>query len=685
MLHQARPLLMYISNKPHAPRQMASEPAGVDAADAASAEPAPSCRPGDPEDRSAPSAAAPHIQDSSPSSASSHPPSSATGPLPGGSPIPRRTSLPISLPPIFFQRSKLPSASLAPSTAEGRPVPVTDPTDAHRTSALQKLNSKYPSAGSRHGYTPGAPSAQSSTYSQPVLVRTYSGPLPSQGSRTSRSRHHRPPSSGRTVSRRVPLPSASTLGSGASGQPIQPTVSGVGVGTTSSVNSDINRHVLEASDSAYGVTMPRPDKPKKSTPRTGKLPLPWPWHSSRQEPEEPKLPPIEAFSFKSFMADLQAPGGDNDISADLDRIAEICARSRYSLSNQYEVHVAPHCSSSSFTSGAGPSPSSAPRTKGHSRSRSHGHSSRGPTLQAITSDDEASTRPHPRSRTSGRRRSAAYGTLETIMSSSRSSEEDKSKKKSAAELAGEVRGRAARKAWGHNPSTSASASASASTGNSKSNATTNGSADPQLSATITTSVNNPDTNTKLARKKSASFATAIIDTNNGRASGRTRSSTVASSSRHHRRKPAGTASSSSSSALLSEPALPQTSGSHLGVRTAPVAGSGGVPGLRPAVGSGGGGGGGHERGEGDVCRGVVEDGGGLSLQGEATAAGSRTFGGGGTGPSSWGGWIPWKAGGAQAQEQSGELVREPRVSHAEGSLRLLLKGTGGLGEGQVGS
>ena len=37
----------------------------------------------------------------------------------------------------------------------------------------------------------------------------------------------------------------------------------------------------------------------------------------------------------------------------------------------------------------------------------------------------------------------AYGTLETIMSSSRSSEEDKSKKKSAAELAEEVRTRAA--------------------------------------------------------------------------------------------------------------------------------------------------------------------------------------------------------------------------------------------------
>lgn len=47
------------------------------------------------------------------------------------------------------------------------------------------------------------------------------------------------------------------------------------------------------------------------------------------------------------------------------------------------------------------------------------------------------------------------GTLETIMSSSRSSDEDKSKKKSAAEIAEEVRGRAARKESGNtSPATS---------------------------------------------------------------------------------------------------------------------------------------------------------------------------------------------------------------------------------------
>ncbi|KOS19691.1 hypothetical protein ESCO_000367 [Escovopsis weberi] len=55
--------------------------------------------------------------------------------------------------------------------------------------------------------------------------------------------------------------------------------------------------------------------------------------------EEARLPPVEAFTFKSFIANIEAQGGGGsvgDINADLDRIAEICARSRYSLSNQYE-------------------------------------------------------------------------------------------------------------------------------------------------------------------------------------------------------------------------------------------------------------------------------------------------------------------------------------------------------------
>lgn len=139
----------------------------------------------------------------------------------------------------------------------------------------------------------------------------------------------------------------------------------------------------------------------------------------RSSQTELKLPPVEAFTFKGIMDEIR-----HGVADDLERIAEICARSRYSLSNQYEVHMPPH----------GP---------GEAIMGSAVANGSGPTLQAISSDDE-----HTRQvrRSGGRRtRSAAYGTLETIMSSSKSSDEDKSKKKPAAVLAEEVRGRAARK------------------------------------------------------------------------------------------------------------------------------------------------------------------------------------------------------------------------------------------------
>ena len=126
-----------------------------------------------------------------------------------------------------------------------------------------------------------------------------------------------------------------------------------------------------------------------------------------------KLPPVEAFSFKGIMDEIRS-----DVSEDLERIAEICARSKYSLSNQYEVHMPP---------------------QGRNLVAAN---SGGPTLQAIASDEEQ-TRPAARSSRAGRRtKSVAYGTLETIMSSSRSSDEDKSRKKPAVVLAEEVRGRA---------------------------------------------------------------------------------------------------------------------------------------------------------------------------------------------------------------------------------------------------
>lgn len=157
-------------------------------------------------------------------------------------------------------------------------------------------------------------------------------------------------------------------------------------------------------------------------------------------PEEAKLPPVEAFTFKSFIANMEGQDGGSDINADLDRIAEICAKSRYSLSNQYEVHYAPHGSGSSFL--------------GVSR----GQDAQGPTLQVVSSDDERSMRRQRRRRNGPRRNSRAMGTLETIMSSSRSSDEERSKKKSAAEIAEAVRGRAAGKESGNTSPTTSSRS-----------------------------------------------------------------------------------------------------------------------------------------------------------------------------------------------------------------------------------
>jgi hypothetical protein len=143
-----------------------------------------------------------------------------------------------------------------------------------------------------------------------------------------------------------------------------------------------------------------------------------------KENTELKLPPVEAFSFKGIMDEIR-----HGVAEDLERIAEICARSKYSLSNQYEVHMPPHGRGDSILqnisgSGANLGP---------------------PTLQAIGSDEEHIKPASKSSRTGRRTKSVAYGTLETIMSSSRSSDEDKSRKKPAAVLAEEVRGRAANK------------------------------------------------------------------------------------------------------------------------------------------------------------------------------------------------------------------------------------------------
>lgn len=236
--------------------------------------------------------------------------------------------------------------------------------------------------------------------------------------------------------------------------------------------------------------------------------------AQQQSRNDVKLPPLEAFSFKNIMADIQ-----QDIGADLDRIAEICARSKYSLSNQYEVHVVPHGSGTGFLS-----------TSGSSAARG-AQAPMGPTLQAIPSDDEQSTTRQKRRRgAAARRKSAAHSTLETIMSSSRSSEEDKSKKKSAQELTDDVRGRASRKR-----KDGGSGSASSYSGEEEPSPSSPGNADGCRKS--------------VSRRKSSSFATAVMDST--------------------RQSQGGDWSSprASGAALVGEPAKPETSHSHLEIRT----------------------------------------------------------------------------------------------------------------------
>ncbi|KAI0407502.1 hypothetical protein F4802DRAFT_25906 [Xylaria palmicola] len=281
------------------------------------------------------------------------------------------------LPPLSQPNTS--SVSLVSSTARGQPIPLSDANAAHRTSALRELSRSQPTA--RHPYpkasappptTAGTTTGTTTgTYSQPVLVRTYSGPIASSAQARSSSRRD--------------------------------AISGVG-GRPNAASSGRGRR----RNHGFAVTLIRPLVSRKPSPG-----------------DDARLPPLEAFSFKNIMAELE-----QDIGADLDRIADICARSRYSLSNQYEIHVTPHGSGASFVPG-----SSAPTP-----TRSSAHDNGGPTLQAISIDDEHSGTNHSR-RVIIRRKSAAYGTLETIMSSSRSSDEDGGKRKPASEIAAQVRGR----------------------------------------------------------------------------------------------------------------------------------------------------------------------------------------------------------------------------------------------------
>ncbi|KAI1391276.1 uncharacterized protein F4822DRAFT_396195 [Hypoxylon trugodes] len=354
----------------------------------------------------------------------------------------RRRSLPVVFPPLFPKNTS--STFLIPSTAEGKPIPLDGSTATHRTTTLRQLSRSQPSSRRRYDRTTGPPSIKSTTtgtYSQPVIVRTYSG-----------------------------VPTSSTARGPVSVSTVEPT------------------------------TNPSPRLPSRNGPIKNMV---------RQKGIEKaratadaKLPPLESFTFKSIIADIQ-----QDVGADLDRIAEICARTRYSLSNQYEVHIAPQGSGAGFL---GP-PSASSRH----------HIPIGPTLQAISSDDEHAGAVQRSKRSAVRRRSIAYGTLETIISSSRSSDEDKSKKKPAAEIVEEVRGRA----------TTATKEESGSTN----------CADAQ--EVSEQQVHHPS--------RSALFATAIIDTSRSQTQSNLAAGTIPGAS------------------LLSEPAEPHTSRNHLQTKTSP--------------------------------------------------------------------------------------------------------------------
>ncbi|KAK8148318.1 hypothetical protein G3M48_010420 [Beauveria asiatica] len=317
-------------------------------------------------------------------------------------PLPLRIKLPL--------QNNSTSASLVPSVAEGRPIPVDDSTVENRTEALRELNSHYPS---RHRYAKST-GAENTTYSEPVIVRSYYRPSPNKTNRLPRASSSSS-TAGIVVVRNGHSTAGSVTGSVASRTRASPLA-----GKMASASSGMLSIMARA----------RGQKP------------PFANHS---HPEDAKLPPIGAFSFKSFLENLdqqETTATSSDINADLDRIAEICARSRYSLSNQYEVHYGPHGSGTKFIVGG-----------------QHGPENHGPTLQAVTSDDETNTRTERKRRLGGRRNSRAMGTLETIMSSSRSSDEDHSKKESAAEIADDVCGRVSTKTSHHTSPTGSTTSA----------------------------------------------------------------------------------------------------------------------------------------------------------------------------------------------------------------------------------
>ncbi|EGX94919.1 hypothetical protein CCM_03191 [Cordyceps militaris CM01] len=484
--------------------------------------------------------------------------------------------------PLSFRlpfQTKSTSASLVPSVAEGRPIQVDDSTAEHRTEALRELNSHYPS---RHRYAKST-GAENTTYSEPVIVRSYYRPPPNRVKR---------------------LPHG-TGGGGSSSSSAGIIVVCNGHSTAASVNGSVASR-----------TRTSPLAGKVASASSGMLSIMararglHPQFGHRPPPEDAKLPPIEAFSFKSFLESMNEQDNTatgSDINADLDRIAEICARSRYSLSNQYEVHYGPHGSSHAFMAGGRSGPES-----------------QGPTLQAVTSDDETSTTTERQRRLGGRRNSRAMGTLETIMSSSRSSDDDHSKKKSAAELADDVRGRASTKTSHHtSPAGSTASVRQART--------------PQ----------DPSQQRPTVRRTPSS-SLALIDTASKTTAAAPSVPTTAYAAASHL---------ASIVSLAGDPALPQSCTSNLQVYTASSSAADAISAANMVSG-----GGPHptptDRGVKPLLSRPAANGVAVSSVDGATATGLL---------SALAGWIPWSS-----NSSSGAAPPPPRQDRATGSLRSLL-------------
>ncbi|KAL8723692.1 MAG: hypothetical protein Q9181_007226 [Wetmoreana brouardii] len=57
---------------------------------------------------------------------------------------------------------------------------------------------------------------------------------------------------------------------------------------------------------------------------------------SRRKQDPSNMPPLESFSFQDILASI-----DPDVSASIDKIAEICGRSKMSLADEYSSHLPP--------------------------------------------------------------------------------------------------------------------------------------------------------------------------------------------------------------------------------------------------------------------------------------------------------------------------------------------------------